>query len=75
MVPRSNVNVRSYPQKAHLLDMTFILAKYEIDRLHGKGNTGRKRKRDIRTYRRTDGWTDGSAFLGGRYKNVQNKRV
>ena len=40
-----------------LLDTTFLPAKYEIDRLHSKGNTGRKRKRDVQT----DGQMDGSA--------------
>ena len=58
MAPRSQVIQRSSSQKAHLfdskqsakvhlLDMTLIPAKYEIDGLHNHGTTGQKRKSEI----------------------------
>ena len=43
MAPRPKVNPRSHHQKAHLLDVTLIPAKYEIDWLHSKGTTVGKR--------------------------------
>ena len=55
MAQRSKVNQRSYPQKAHLLDMTFIPAWYEMKGLHSKGTTGRKSKRDVWQW---DRWMD-----------------
>ena len=44
MVSRSKGNQKSYPKKAHLLDMTCIPAKYEIDGLHNQGTVDHKRK-------------------------------
>ena len=44
---RSKVKSKVTPKKAHLLSMTFIPAKYEIDSMHSKETTGRKRKRDV----------------------------
>ena len=44
MEQRSKVNVGSYPQKAHQLDMKFIPTKHETDWVHNKGTTGQKRQ-------------------------------
>ena len=38
------------PHKVHLLDMTFISAKYETNGLHGQRTIDGKRKQDVWTY-------------------------
>ena len=54
---------KSLPQKGHLLDMTFIPAKYETDGLHCQETIGWKRKRDVWTDRRT--WLQGQRSMKG----------
>ena len=58
MTQRSKINQRSYCQKSHPLDMTFIPAKYEIDGLYGQGTAGQKRMLDIQMYVWTHVHTD-----------------